>query len=104
MNRQYRRRVLREWNKIKVYNPCTRFVEQNSLFAIPYVVYLQAVKVSDDIMCVYSVGMFEFKDGSGYLEHVTVCQFVDSLFRDLGSVKLGFVTEEELEISEEIQS
>jgi hypothetical protein len=38
--------------------------------------------------------MFEFKDGFGYLELVTICQFVNSLFRDLGSVELGFVSEE----------
>ena len=56
-----------------------------------------------DLMCVYNVGIFEFRDGSGYLEHVTVCQFVNSLFRGLGSVELGFVTEDDLEEGEEIQ-
>jgi len=54
-------------------------------------------------MCVYNVGMFEFKDDSGYLERVTVCQFVNSLFRSLGSVELGLVSEEDLEKGEEIQ-
>lgn len=104
MNRQCRRRIEREWNKIKLGKPCTRFVERNCLFAIPYVVYFQAVKVGDDVICVYNVGMFEFRNGFGYLELVTVCQFVNSLFRDLGSVELGFVSEEELENGEEIQS
>jgi hypothetical protein len=42
------------------------------------------------------------KDGSGYLELVTVCQFVNSLFRSLGSVELGFVPEMDLEKGEEI--
>jgi len=42
------------------------------------------------------------KDGSGYLEHVTVCQFVNSLFRNLGSIELGFVSEEDLEKGEKI--
>jgi hypothetical protein len=58
-----------------------KFIERNRLFTIPYVVAFQAVKVSDDVMCVYNVGMFEFKDGSGYLERITVCQFVNSLQR-----------------------
>lgn len=64
---------------------------------------LQNVKVGDDLMCVYNVGMFEFKDSSGYLERVTVCHFVNSLFRGLCSVELGFVSEEDLEKGEEIQ-
>ena len=63
----------------------------------------QAVKVGDDLICVYNVGMFEFKDGSGYLEHVTVCQLVNSLFRSLGSVELGFLSEEDLQKCEEIE-
>jgi hypothetical protein len=53
-------------------------------------------------MSVYSVDMFEFKDGFGYLEFFTVCQFVNSLFIDLGSVELGFVSEEELDEEEDI--
>jgi hypothetical protein len=103
MNRNFRRRVEREWNKIKLGAVCTKFVERNGLFTIPYVVAFQAVKVGDGLMCVYNVGMFEFKDGFGYLELVTVCQFVNSLFRDLGSVKLGFVSEEDLEKGEEVE-
>jgi hypothetical protein len=47
--------------------------------------------------------MFTFKDGYGYLEFVTVCQFVNTLFRDLGSAELGFVSEEDLEKGEEIR-
>ena len=103
MNRQFRRRVEREWNKIKLGKPCTKFVERNNLFTLPYVIYFQAVKIGDDMMCVYNVGLFEFKGGSGYLERATVCQFVNSLFRSLGSVELGFVSEEDLEKGEEIQ-
>jgi len=103
MNRQSRRRIEREWNKIKLGKSCTKFVERNRLFTIPYVVYFQAVKIGDDVMCVYSVGMFEFKDGFGFLELVTVCQFVSSLFRELGSLELDFVPEEDLEKDEEIE-
>jgi hypothetical protein len=42
--------------------------------------------------------------GCGYLEFVIVCHFTNSQFRDLGSVKLGFVAEEDLEKGEEIES
>lgn len=102
MKRQQRRRIEREWNKIKLGRSCTRFVEFNRLFTIPYVISFQAVKIGDCLIGVYNVGMFSFKDGFGYLELVTVCQFVNSLFRSLGSIKLGFVSEEELESGEEI--
>jgi hypothetical protein len=103
MNRHFMRRVERKWNKIKLGKPCTKFVERNRLFTLPYIIYFQAVKVSDNTMCVYTAGIFEFKDGLGYLERVTVCQFVNSLFRSLGSVELGFVSEEDLGKGEEIQ-
>ena len=103
MNRQFRRRVQREWNKINIGKPVTEFLVRNGLFDIPHVLYFQAVKVADDIMCVYSVGIFKFKDGFGFPELATVCQFVNSLFRVLGHVELGFVSEEELEKEEEIE-
>ena len=103
MNRQFRRRILRKWNKIKLGSICTKLVVRNGLFTIPHVIFFQAVKVGDDLMCVYNVGMFGFKEGSGYLERATFCQFVNSLFRSLGSVKLGFVSEQDLEKGEEIE-
>ena len=103
MNRQFRRRVQREWDKIKIGKPCTHFVQRNGLFTLPHVIYFHAVKIGDDLMCVYNVGVFDFKDGSGYLEMATVCHFVSSLFRNLGSLELGFVSEEDFEKGEEIQ-
>ena len=103
MKRQQRRRIEREWKKIKLGKPCTRFIEHNRLFTIPYAIYFQAVKIGDDLIGVYNVGMFSFREGCGYLELVTVCLFVNSLFRALGSVELGFVSEEDLEKCEEIQ-
>ena len=103
MNRQFRRRIEREWNKIKLGTVCTKFIERNGLFTIPSVIYFQAVKIGDYLMCVYNVGMFGFKEGFGYLECVTTCQFVNSLFRSLGSVEIDFVSEEDLRKGEEIQ-
>ena len=97
MKRQQRRRIEREWKKIILGKPCTKFVERNRLFTIPYVIYFQAAKIGDGLLGVYNVGIFSFKDGFGYLELVTVCQFVNSLFRGLVSIELGFIFEEELE-------
>jgi len=104
MNRHFRRRVEREWNKIKLGNVCTKFVQRNGLFSIPYVVFFQAVKVGEYFMCVYNVRMFEYKEGSGYLERVIICQFINNLFRSLCSIELGYVSEEDLEKGEEVQS
>lgn len=103
MNRQSRRRIEREWNKIKLGNVCTKFVVRNGLFTLPSVIYFQAVKIGDDLMCVYNVGMFGFREGFGYLEYITFCHFVNSLFRSLGSIELGLVSEEDLENGEEIE-
>jgi len=103
MKRQQRRRIEREWKKVKLGKACTRFIERNGLFTIPYVIYFQAVKIGDDLIGVYSVGMFSLKEGYGYREFATVCQFVNSLFRGLGSTELGFVCEEDLEKGEEIE-
>ena len=103
MKRQQRRRIEREWKKVKLGRACTRFIERNGLFTIPYVIYFQAVKIGDDLIGVYSVGMFSFKEGYGYLELVTVCQFFSSLLRGLGSTELGFVAEENFEEGDEIE-
>ncbi len=100
--RQFRRRVVRQWNKIKVGRPCTRFVESNNLFTLPNAIYFQAVKFGDDLMCVYFVGMFEFRDELGFLGSVVICQLAGCLFRSLGFMELGFASEEELEEGEEI--
>jgi hypothetical protein len=102
MNRQFRRRVEREWNKIQLGKPCTRFVEQNGLYSIPYVVYFQAIKIGDDLICVYNVSLFEHKENAGHLETAHVCQFVNSLFRSLALIELGFVTDAELDDDEEL--
>jgi hypothetical protein len=101
MNRQFRRRVEREWNKINIGTLCTSFVERNSLFSIPYVMYFQAVKVGDDLMCVYNVSIFEHKEGFGHLECVSVCHFVDSLFRSLALIELGLVPDDEIDEGED---
>ncbi len=74
------------------------------MFEIPHVLYFQAVKVADDIMCVYTVGVFEFKDGYGFPELATMCHFVNSVFRVLGHLEVGFVSEEEWESGEEIEA
>lgn len=54
-------------------------------------------------MCVYYVGVFSHEEGSGYLEIIATCYFVNSLFRSLGSIPLGFIPEEDLSEGEEIE-
>lgn len=103
MIRQQRRRIEREWNKIKLGKVCTKFVVRNGLFTIPHVLAFQAVKVAEDMICVYNVSYFDFKEGGGYFERVTVCQRNGVLFRSLASLVIGFVSEEDLEKGEEIQ-
>jgi hypothetical protein len=76
--------------------------ERNHLLTIPYAICFQAVKVGDDLMCVYSVGLFQFKECFGFSKQATICQFVGSLSRSLGFVGLGFVSEEELDEGEEV--
>ncbi len=103
MNRQFRRRVEREWDKIKLGAICTSFIERNGLFSIPNVLYFQAVKIGDDLIGIYNVGLFQFKKDSGFVENATICHFVGSLFRSLGSIELGFVSEEDLDEEERIE-
>jgi hypothetical protein len=103
MIRQRRRRIERQWNKIRLSNVCTSFIERNGMFTIPYVLVFQAVKVFDDLMCVYYIGLFDFKNESCYRDGVVVCQFVNGLFRSLGSIPLGVVSEVDLAVGEEVE-
>ena len=73
------------------------------MFAIPYVAYFQAVKVGDDLMCVYWVSIFQYKEDFGYLESAVICQLVGCLFRSQCSIELGFVSEEDLEKGKETE-
>ena len=102
-NRHFRRRVVRQWNKIKIGRPCTKFVERNCLFTLPHTIYFQAAKIDDDLMCVYWVSIFNYKEDFGYLESCVICQLVGFLFRSQCCVELGFVSEEDLEKGEEVQ-
>jgi hypothetical protein len=61
------------------------------------------VKIGDQTLGVYSVGTFNFKEYFVYLELTTICQFISSLFKGLASIKLGFVSEGDLESGEKIQ-
>jgi hypothetical protein len=102
-NRHFKRRVVRQWNHIKIGRPCTKFVERNGLITLPHTIYFQAVKIGNDLMCVYWVSIFDYKEDFGYIASVVICQLVGCLFRSQCSVELGFVSEEDLENGEEIQ-
>ena len=102
MFRQQRRRLERQWNKIKIGANCTVFIERNNLFTLPYVIAFQAVKVSENLVSIYNIGLFDSKVDKGHGEFVTICLFVSGLFRSLGSVQIAFIPEGHLWENEEI--
>ena len=102
MNRQQKRRIEREWKKIRLDTVCTDFIERNNLITIPYAITLQVVKISDDLAGVYNVSVFGFRNGLGYLEHLTIYQFFNSMCKRLSSAEIGFILEENFVAYEEI--
>jgi hypothetical protein len=102
MIRQQRRRIERQWSKIKVCEICTDFIELNGLLNLPHIIAFQVVKVSDDLVCIYNSGLFDFKKDRGHGEFVTICMFVSGSLRSMGSIQMGYVPEDSLWIAEEI--
>jgi hypothetical protein len=102
MLRQQRRRLERNWNKIKVGAICTSFIEYNNLFNLPHVIAFQAVKVSDELVCVYNIGLFDFGKDKGHDEFITTCIFVDGYIRSVDSIQIAFIPEGDLWENEEI--
>ena len=96
MIRQQRRRIERQWNKIQVGKICTDFIERNNLFTLPHIITFIAVKVADELVCVYNIGLFDSKKDRGHGEYLTTCLFVNGYLRNLDSVRLGFVQEFDL--------
>lgn len=96
MIRQQRRRLERQWSKIKVGKICTDFIERNNLFTPPHILSFQAVKLSEDLVGVYNVGLFDFKKDKGHGEFFTICMFVEGCLRNLHSERLGFIQEFDL--------
>ena len=56
----------------------------------------------DELVCVYNIGLFDFKKDRGHGEFVTTCMFVGGSLRSVGSVQIGFVPEDSLWENEEI--
>lgn len=103
MIRQQRRRIERQWNKIKVGAICTDFLERNSLFNPPHIIEYHAVKVSKDVVWVLNIGLFDFHNkDKGHGEFATTCLFVGGCLRILDSGQLGFVPFDDLGENEEI--
>jgi hypothetical protein len=103
MLRQQRRRLERLWNKIKVGAICTDFLERNSLFKPPHIIEYHAVKVSDELVLVLNVGLFDsHNSGKGHGEFATTCLFVCGCLKILESVQLGFIPYDDLWENEEI--
>jgi hypothetical protein len=102
MLRQQRRRLERQWCKIKVGTVCTDFIQRNSLFELPHIIAFQAVKVSDELVCVYNVGLFDSKKAAGHGEFLTTCMFLGGHLRSLGSTQIGYVPDDSFWEAEEI--
>jgi hypothetical protein len=102
MIRKQRRRLERQWNKIKIGETCTEFIERNNLFSLPHVIAFQAIKISEELVCVYNVGLFESKRDKGHGEFVTICWFVNGSLRSVGSVQIAFIPEGNFYENEEI--
>ena len=96
MIRQQRRRLERQWSKIKVGEVCTDFIEQNNLFTPPHIIYFQAMKISKDLVIVYNIGLFDFKKDKGQGEYLTTCMFAGGCLKNLDFMRLGFVQELDL--------
>jgi hypothetical protein len=96
MIRQQRRRLERQWSKIKVGEICTDFIEQNNLFTPPHIISSNAIKISENLAIVYNVGLFDFKKDKGHGEFLTTCMFVGGCLRNLHSERLGFIQEFDL--------
>jgi hypothetical protein len=96
MIRQQRRRLERQWSKIKIGEICTKFIERNSLFSITHVIAFQAVKVSEGLVCIHNIVLFDFNKDRGHGEYLTTCIFVDGFFKSLDSMRLSFVQEFDL--------
>jgi hypothetical protein len=103
MQRQQRRRLERQWNKIQVGAVCTDFLERNGLFKPPHILEYHAVKVSDELLLVFNVGLFDFHNkNKGHGEFATTCWFTSGYLRILDSVQLGFIPYDDLWENEEI--
>ena len=102
MLRQQRRRLERQWNKIKVGGICTDFLENNGLFKPPHIIEFHAVKVSYELVWVLNVGLFDSKKDKGHGEFATTCLFVGGYLKILDSVQLGFIPYDDLWENEEI--
>lgn len=103
MNRQQRRRIERNWRKIKVGTYCTEFIERNSLVCLHHIIDFRAVKLSEDLLGVYSVGVFDFKRDFGHGEFCVTYLFTQSSFTFLSSVQIAFIPEDDLWENEEIE-
>ena len=102
MLRQQRRRLERQWNKIKVGAICTNFLELNGLFKPAHIIEFHAVKVSIELVWVLNVGLFDFKKDKGHGEFATTCIFGDGYLRILDSKQWGFNPYDDLWENEEI--
>ena len=94
MNRQQRRRIERQWNKIKLDASCTEFIERNNLVSMHHIIDFRAVKLSEDLLGVCSVGVFDSKiRDRGHGEFFVTYLFSQGTFTFLSSMQIAFIPE-----------
>jgi hypothetical protein len=96
MLRQQRRRLERQWSKINVGEICTDFIEKNNLFSLTHVIAFQAVKVSEELVCIYNIALFDFNKDRAHGEYLATCLFFGGFFKSIDFIRLGFVQEFDL--------
>jgi hypothetical protein len=96
MFRQQKRRLGRQWGKIRVGEICTKFIQKNNLFSLPQVIAFQAIKVSEELVCIHNIALFDFKKDKGHGEYLTTCIFNGGFFKSLDFMRLGLVQEFDL--------
>jgi len=96
MLRQQRRRLERQWSKIKLGEICTDFIEKNNLFSVRHIIAFQTVKVSEELACIHNVALFDFKKDKGHGKFIITCFFFGGSFKCLDYIRLGFIQEVDL--------
>jgi len=97
MIRQQRRRIERQWSKIKVGGYCTEFIERNNLVSLHHIIDFRAIKLSEDLLGVYSVGVFDSKiRDRGHGEFFVTYLFSQGSFMFSSSMQIAFIPEGDL--------
>ena len=96
-------RLERDWNKIAVGEICTDFLKRNNLFRVPHVFAYKAVKISEELVGVYSSVLFDFKKYDGEGKYLITCLSVDGSLIPLDYLRISFMQKMDTWEIEEIE-